>query len=620
MVEQSRASLPLKMSLAWLLISSLCLLFAKQSQAQEAASAPTPKTPPTAAPVEAPPKPSVINPNDYAHLCGRVYLAKNEELELKDMEKRLVCGDSADGQIGKPWTKIPGNQAKFFLSSFLQSRAHHNPQMDIIGGDLYVKLGSKIRATAFTLRGVPAHWEVPNRRYVRGRLLDPGLLDELEKWGEHQLKMNGYACGEASALANPQTGEIEVSLTPNDRLRINGTVDEKSTGLRGGVMERYNAYLVGDFYNQRLVDLTERRIAEEGIVSTIDLKPRCEEDGVTIVRRIDAGPSRQLRVGIGGSTDEGPRIRLNMRQTRIGDEASTAQANVDLSFRRQIANASFRWYYSSTLTGLFLEPVAEFRNRTQENRKEQIFEASLLHGWFYNFRSLSLTARAGPNYSENFLIEGFGPRRTTLTLLSTDAMVMDHDWEYFKNSPREGYNHNLDFMFAQEGVGSPFTAHRARYTGQQLFNLGYFDPPAMILGVRWGAGSTFAVNGLQAQLPTRYQFFGGGTGSLRGWKSARLPRIGASFSELRIGTELRYYKLLFNMVDPFIFADIAQMGDLNFKLLKTTFFSPGFGLRWESPVGSIRAFVAQPYVWSLPSGEPEYDKALRPGLTLGEEF
>lgn len=588
-----------KRNLAWQLVSSLCVFLSQHAFAEEV---------------------SVINPDDYRHLCGKVFLEKKQKLELKDMEQRLICGDSSGDQIGTAWASIPANQASFFLSSFLQSRAYHKPQMDIIAGNLYVKLGPKFRAGTFTLKNEPPAWEIPNRRYVRGRLLEPTLLDELEGWGEYQLKMNGYACGEATVLSDPSTGEIEVRLEPKDRLRIRQVVDESATGLRGGVMERYNAFVMGDYYNQRMVDLTQRRIAEEGVVSTIDFKPRCEKDGVTLLRRIDLGPSRQLRIGVGGSTDEGPRVRLNVRQTRVGSSASTAQANLDMSFEKQVANASIRWYYSRTLTSFFLEPVAEFSNVTEENRKEQIFNTTLFHGWFYNFRPTSLTMRLGPNYSENFLIEGVGPRRSTLTVLSADLSLMDHDWEFFKRSPREGYNQTLDLIFAQEGVGSQFTAHRARYQGQHIFNIGYFDPPMAILGFRWSAGSTFATQDLRSQLPTRFQFFGGGTGSLRGWESEQLPREGAAFSEIRIGTELRFYKLLFNMVDPFVFADIGRLGDINFRLSTPTFFSPGFGLRWESPVGAVRGFLAQPVVWGIPNGEPEYKQSMRLGVTLGEEF
>lgn len=609
-----------KNRLVWLCTLAICILLSQQSLAQETASASAPKMPQTSAAAEVPAKPSVLNAADYKHLCGNVYLESKAKLDLKEMESRLICGDGEGGQIGKPWANIPANQAAFFLGSFLQSRAYHNPQMEIIGGNLYVRLGPKARAGAFTLKNEPHDWDIPNRRYVRGRLLEPSLLDELEYWSEYQLKMNGYACGEASSLSDPKTGEIEVRLEPKQRLRIKSVVDENATGLNGGVMNRYNAFLIGDYYNQRLVDLTQRRISEEGVVSTIDLKPRCESDGVTIVRRIDPGPSRQLRIGIGGSTDEGPRVRLNMRQTRVGASASTAQANLDMSFEKQVATTSIRWYHSRSLPSFFLEPILEFRNTTEENRKEQVFDATLYHGWFYNFRPTSLTMRLGPNYSENFLIEGFGPRRTTLTVLTADAMLMDHDWEFFRHSPREGFNQNIDLIFSQEGMGSSFTAHRVRYQGQHLFNIADFDPPMAILGFRWSVGSTFGERGIENQLPTRFQFFGGGTGNLRGWESEQLPRSGAAFSEVRVGSELRFYKLLFNILDPFVFADIGRLGAINMRLSTPTFFSPGFGLRWESPVGAVRGFLAQPYVWGIPSGESEYEQSMRLGITLGEEF
>lgn len=623
LIDPPRPYRPWKIVRKWLSAMMPCLILCSQmafAQAQVNASAPAPATPKTAAPVENPPKPEVLKPSDYKHKCGRVYIYKDDKLDLKDMEERLICGDPQADEIGKPWQNIPGNQAAFFLKSFLQSRAYHEPDLHIIDGNLYLKLGPRARAQSFQLKNEPSDWDIPNRRFVRGRLLDPSLLNELEGWSAYQLKVNGYACGEATAQSDPKTGEIEISLDPQKKLKIKSIFDENDTGLHGGVMERYNAFFIGDYYNQRLVDLTQRRISEDGIVSTIDFKPRCEEDGVVLLRRIDPGPSRQLRIGLGGSTDEGPRVRLNMRQTRVGSSASTAQANFDASFERQFINASYRWYYSRSQTRFFIEPVSEFRNVTEETRKEQTFDVTVFHGWQLEFRPSQLTFRVGPNYSENFLIEGVGPRRSTLTVLNADITWMDHEWEFFKTSPREGFTQTLDIVAAQEGIGAGVTAQRLKYQGQQLFNIADFDPPMAILGFRWSLGSTFAGATQASLLPTRFQFFTGGTGSLRGWESEKLPRGKAAFSEARLGTELRFYKLLFNLLDPVAFADMGKLGDVSFTLRSPTFFSPGIGLRWESPVGAVRGFVSKPIVWGLPTGEPEYDKGLRFGITLGEEF
>src|SRR5687767_1151848 len=95
-----------------LLATMLCSIsIASVSYSQEQASAPTPSTPPTAKSPEQPPKPEVLNADDYKHKCGRVYLHKDDKLDLKEMEERLICGDKEGGEIGNPWSNIPGNQA-----------------------------------------------------------------------------------------------------------------------------------------------------------------------------------------------------------------------------------------------------------------------------------------------------------------------------------------------------------------------------------------------------------------------------------------------------------------------------------------------------------------------------
>ena len=56
--------------------------------------------------------------------------------------------------------------------------------------------------------------------------------------------------------------------------------------------------------------------------------------------------------------------------------------------------------------------------------------------------------------------------------------------------------------------------------------------------------------------------------------------------------ELRLADVLPRNVEPLVFVDAAQAGRKSAELERTIYWSPGFGVRWGSPVGALRATLA----------------------------
>ena len=159
-----------------------------------------------------------------------------------------------------------------------------------------------------------------------------------------------------------------------------GISDENDTGLNPGVLNRYNAFRVGDFYNERLIQLTRRRLGEDGIIQAVNYTTDCDPKGVNIVRNVTLGDAREVRVGFGGSTEEGPRIKLSARQSRLGTTASSASANAEASLRQQFFNMSVRWYYSHKYVSRFIEPLLSIDHSKEEHVESQTSEAKVVHG------------------------------------------------------------------------------------------------------------------------------------------------------------------------------------------------------------------------------------------------
>jgi len=99
-------------------------------------------------------------------------------------------------------------------------------------------------------------------------------------------------------------------------------------------------------------------------------------------------------------------------------------------------------------------------------------------------------------------------------------------------------------------------------------------------------------------LPPDWRQFFGGSQDLRGFGLKELPgndSAGALFG-VYLGTELRFTDLLPWGLQPFTFVDLGAMGRNSLQLDRPYFWSPGFGVRWQTSFGSIRTTLAHGFL------------------------
>lgn len=560
--------------------------------------------------------------------CDQIRVESLDEIDFSTTELRLICGDPRTDSIGAVWSRIPPNQAAYFLRGFFQARGYHRPTFVQDGGKLFASPGPLSHLEDLSFSNAPRNWEAPQRRLIRGRPLTPSLLNEVQDWSLAQVKNEGYACARASSRADPLSGEVRVTfdLEGGPRL-ISGVRDINDTGLRPGVLGRYDAFKVGTLYRDRRIRLTERRMREEGFLQTLSLTPKCEAGGVVIERRVALGPPRLISFGVGGSSDEGARVRAILRQNRIGASASSAQMRVNLTYlnelvHRQTADSSYRWFYSAEEPRSFIEPSISFEHAAKPQIESQSFQGRVMHGWNHELLNAQFEIKLGPTFLDSKLFRGQGPNNVSATYAELGGRYTEHDFEYFATSPRTGGTVQGTFLATFQDWGAQFTAQKLEMRGEKLWSIGAFDPPLLILGVRFGLSSVFSpVADITPHLPVRFLTFLGGDSDLRGFDWASLPRSGVgALSGATTSFEARLHKILFRRVDLFGFVDTGILGAAWFALRVPYLMSPGAGVRWESPVGVFRLYAAQRFALAEPSGEPPYDRAWRLGFTFGEEF
>ena len=571
--------------------------------------------------------------HSYLNTCARVRIKKTKGVSLSEMEKRLLCGDTEKSPIGLPWATIPPSEAAYFLRGFLQTRGYHQPRFVEDTGILFVDPGTESELTGFRLSGGPSSWDPPRRRLIAGQPLTPALLDDLEKWSLMQIKNEGYACATTTSQADPLSGQSEVFLQPGQVKIIRSILDKGDGGLNTGVLDRYNAFRIGDIYRDFEIELTKTRTQNDGILQGLVLSAKCDSidrqrpEDLTIVRDILLGPSRTISVGVGGSTEEGATLQSTIQRNRIGASASTAQAKIVLSYlnpivNHQLANARYRWYYSPDSVRSYIEPSIAFEHTAEEAYDLQTMETKVLYGWTHEFGDGQLELRTGPTNAFSDLFRGTGPTNQSLFYIENTARWTSHAFEYNATSPRDGANLLTTFLLTQREWGANFTAQKLEVQGEKLWSIARFDPPFLILAVRFDLNTVFSPDqNISTALPLKFLTFLGGDKDLRGYERQSLPRSGAgALGGLTGSFEARLHKILFRRADIFTFVDSGMLGLANLEYRSPVFTSPGLGVRWESPIGVLRVYAAERFAMNQQPGDLPYDQAWRVGFTFGEEF
>jgi outer membrane translocation and assembly module TamA len=120
-------------------------------------------------------------------------------------------------------------------------------------------------------------------------------------------------------------------------------------------------------------------------------------------------------------------------------------------------------------------------------------------------------------------------------------------------------------------------------------------------------------------LPPDYRTYLGGSSDLRGFSRQELPTDGeGGMSSFYLGVETRFSGVLPWNLEPLFLFDVGALGSKPVSLDMPIYWSPGFGMRFESPIGTFRGTLANGFVGS---GVHDWSGShWQLYLSLGEEF
>lgn len=552
-------------------------------------------------------------------LCGHIRLETLDRLSFTPLERKLVCGDPQD----LPWATVPRNQARYMLGTFLQARGYYQYRFRDEPDSLVVATGATTLVSFVEGQGIPEEIDLSRYWIANHQALTPKVLDALEGWVRDQLRAHGYACPEVQTSANPQSGRVLVLVKPGARLNVTAVEEEPVPGLRAGVLRRYDAFEVGEVYDDQEVQLTARRTLGKQLLLSTHLSDRCEDGGVILHQKSLPGSPRLARVGFGFNTEQLFLIRGSLRNSRLGPTASILDVSLLLSYREQELTASSDWYVLPQSSRFYLRPEFDVRREYERQYESHSTRAAFAPAMTADFQrlGLSLSGWVGPSLLYVRTIGADSPEFSRIHSIDGQIDLHSHSHEYYAAAPRTGFQTNANWSIAIK-QGSTVTAHRFGCLGEVLYNVAGWDPPFVVLGLRSGYAATIT-GGTQNEfeaLPATYRRFLGGSQSVRGFARHSLPNNDGALTTFYAGAEARLVSIVPYDIQPLMFMDLGLTGREARLLDPPYYLSPGVGVRWQSPLGPLRLTVARGLVRGTEAQEHKGQEGTAVFFSFGEEF
>jgi translocation and assembly module TamA len=536
-------------------------------------------------------------------LCPGIIVSGKTDLDFSENEMRLLCGDKKV----KAYRNIPPYEAKFFMTGFLQSRSYLNPKFRTEGDTLYVDIGEKNQLQKiivnFPSKKEEDFIQSELRRLYQGKDLNPSVLNEMEAESLSILRRRGYPCAKIETLADPSTEKVELNFLRTNTFNFGHIEKEKIEGLNSNALDRFYPFRRNETFDARMLELHEKRLLRQEVVQGSYFLEVCSPEGdeFTLEEKFLPGPPRTLRFGVGASTEIGTYGRIRWSHNRWGEMASKLSATLEASFRKQslILNSDhFFWPEHSRRSIKSEFEVTRESQLTYEQFLTKLTPAKLK--WSRDKGGHRHLYELGPAYEYGTYNsdDKSQSRHFSTVVLESSFLWTNHDYEFYDVHPQEGDELSLGVSYRDETLGFQTRAMKGDFSFVTLKRFATFGRGILIGGLRTIAGTTFISEDEDLEsLPPLVKFFGGGSNDIRGFQLNTLPINDGqgALSKLVFKWELRKTYFIIPSLEIFGFLDHGQFGNKSFSTTSRTFFSPGMGLRWSSPIGIVQAFGAKAY-------------------------
>ena len=519
-------------------------------------------------------------------ICDDLYISSGQ-ISFTDNEKKLICNGKTKG-----WGKIPLNQKIFQVKVYLQNRGYFRPTVKMEKKRSIIEHGEKSYIKRVKFLNKPPNFT--KEKYIGsiGKVLTPQNLDEIKAWTTNRLASIGYPCAEVEGRASFVTGTVKLNIKANEKTYLKKLEREKTTRFAPEIFQRYDAFEMGDIYNNDFLSLTTQRVMNSGLVSYSYFKHECSHPHAIDQKFISKKPNTMI-FGVGGSSEELPILEFKWKNTGLDNKGSEFNSLLYVSNIQQKFEVGLTYYPRLTSPRFSIRPALKIKKS-----KEEIFETEerKLELGFRKTQDTSTKTyifEAIPSYSRETNIDSDLPEEVRVTSLRLNSDLTSHYYEYFRNSPRKGHRAGISI--------TPYSSQTKEYSeagtaidigATFLTNVSSLDPPNFIFGTRFFFKNI--VTDELSTIPQSFRLYLGGQDDIRGFgrKDINNNEVGYK-SVAHLSFEGRFTSILPYQLQPYLFYDFAKSGLESWTFTHELYHSPGIGLRFESPIGNFRFNLAR---------------------------
>ena len=532
-------------------------------------------------------------------ICADIYV-DDGNFKIEKERQIFICGDPNSDS----WKTIPSYQKNYHLKAILQSEGYHHPNITRNAKGLIVRLGTQSILRSIEVKQSPV--ELFPKRFWKlyGQPLTPNLLNQIELKLSSVLKSLGYPCYQYEVTPNTQSGIVSISIETKKHFSFPEVRRPNTNLLTEGAIRRYDAFKVGNWYDEALFRLTEKRMIDDSIVESAHFSTTCQSNVLTVNEHIFPGKPRILRYGIGFNTELGPILRGSWSHNRIGRSGSQLKVSAKVSLIEQEISAKSEVYYWPEFNQHFFQPQITVKRSEEKHFSTLNSVAATLLGYDDDIGIFRYEILSGPSFNHTFTFRESSEDDTKTSGYASwkiALLAMTHNYELNLQKPYSGLSANLESNFVSKQIASSFTAVQLSGDIKGFFNLFSFDPSRFILALRAGANSTInpSDNPLEI-LPPELKAYLGGVNTLRGFERKSLPVTGLGALTSAFSTiELRFTHQLPLFLEPYLFADGGWTGNSKFELDKPFYYSPGIGIGFAPSFGVFNFSLAHGFVEHL---------------------
>lgn len=437
-------------------------------------------------------------------------------------------------------------------------------------------------------------FQLPDLERLRpGRRLNHGEYEAVKSRIESQAARFGYFAGRFEPqriLVDPAAGhaDIELVFQSGERHRFGDISFSGQHPFEDQLLRRMLPFAPGTPYDSELIAELHQNLQGSGFFESIrvDAAPSLAEAGVIPVDvRLDARKPRTFGVGLGYSTDVGPRGSFEWTRHWRNPQGHSYGVETEWSEPRQNVGLWYDIPGEKPLTdklrwagGYQYEELADTDSLSKLLSVGPEWHSLRPNGWQ---RVLSLKWQ----HEEYRLGDDEGTSTLLMPGLAYSILRSDN-----RLDPSRGYRVQFEVAGAQKGLGSDASLAHGEIGVRGLITLAERH---RFLG-RAQVGGTITDD--YASVPPSLRFFAGGDQSVRGYDyqslsptNSRGDRVGGRYMVAVSG------EYQFSLTPTWRLATFADHGNafnsLEIPELKSGI---GFGIRWVSPVGPLRLDLAHP--------------------------